>query len=46
MVVLNSYEIAQELLGKRPNTTSGRNMGYMMRKVYAIPKVDIYSISF
>ena len=26
MVVLNSYEVAQELLGKRTNTTSGRKI--------------------
>jgi hypothetical protein len=33
IVVLNSYEVAQELLGKRPNTTSGRKIGYMIREL-------------
>ncbi|KIM28307.1 hypothetical protein M408DRAFT_69816 [Serendipita vermifera MAFF 305830] len=33
MVILNSYEIAQELLNKRPNSTARRNIGYMMLEV-------------
>ena len=33
LVILNSYEAAQELLGKRPNTTSARKIGYMTRQV-------------
>ena len=33
IVVLNSYGVAQELLGKRTNTTSGRKIGYMMREL-------------
>ncbi|KIM28303.1 hypothetical protein M408DRAFT_23708 [Serendipita vermifera MAFF 305830] len=34
MVILNSYDIAQELLNKRPNSTARRNIGYMMLEVY------------
>jgi hypothetical protein len=30
IVVLNSHEIAQELLGKRPSSTSGRQAGYFL----------------
>jgi hypothetical protein len=33
IVVLNSYEVAQELLGKRTNATSGRKIGYMMSEL-------------
>ncbi|PVF93588.1 cytochrome P450 [Serendipita vermifera] len=29
-VILNSYEAAQELLAKRPNTTGGRQVGYLV----------------
>ncbi|KIM28308.1 hypothetical protein M408DRAFT_23712 [Serendipita vermifera MAFF 305830] len=36
MVILNSYEIAQELLNKRPNSTARRNNGYMMLNVMGI----------
>ncbi|PVF93563.1 cytochrome P450 [Serendipita vermifera] len=30
VVVLNSYDVARELLAKRPNTTSGRRVGYLV----------------
>jgi len=30
MVVINSYDVAQELLGKRTSTTAGRKVGYMI----------------
>jgi hypothetical protein len=30
MVILNSYDVVQELLVKRPNTTSNRNIPYMI----------------
>jgi len=33
VVILNTQEAAQELLAKRPNTTSGRKIGYMLRKM-------------
>jgi hypothetical protein len=33
MVVLNSYEVAQELLWKRTNSTSERKIGYMMTQM-------------
>lgn len=33
IVILNSYEIAQELLSKRLNTTGGRNGGYMFTQM-------------
>jgi hypothetical protein len=33
MVVLNSYEVTQELLGKRTKSTGGRKIGYMIREV-------------
>lgn len=33
MVILNSYELAQELLNKRPNSTAGRKTGYMVLEV-------------
>ncbi|KIM28323.1 hypothetical protein M408DRAFT_329427 [Serendipita vermifera MAFF 305830] len=33
MVILNSYETAQELLGKRPNSTAGRKIPYMALEV-------------
>ncbi|KIM28322.1 hypothetical protein M408DRAFT_139912 [Serendipita vermifera MAFF 305830] len=33
MIVLNSYEVVQELLNKRPNTTAGRKIGYMALEV-------------
>ncbi|KIM28306.1 hypothetical protein M408DRAFT_329415 [Serendipita vermifera MAFF 305830] len=36
MVILNSYDIAQELLNKRPNSTARRNIGYMMLEVMGI----------
>jgi hypothetical protein len=29
VVILNSYEVAQELLSKRPSSTSGRHAGYL-----------------
>jgi hypothetical protein len=31
IVILNSYEAAQELLSKRPNSTSGRHIGYLVK---------------
>lgn len=31
MLNINSIEVAQELLGKRTNTTGGRKMGYMVK---------------
>ncbi|KIM28311.1 hypothetical protein M408DRAFT_329417 [Serendipita vermifera MAFF 305830] len=33
MVILNSYETVQELLNKRPNTTAGRKIGYMIFEI-------------
>jgi hypothetical protein len=33
MVFLNSYELAQQLLSQRPNTTAGRFMTYMIYDV-------------
>jgi hypothetical protein len=30
VLVLNSYDAAQDLLAKHPNTTSGRKIGYMV----------------
>ena len=33
MVILNTHDAAQELLAKRPNTTSGRKVGYMALKM-------------
>lgn len=30
VVILNSYEVAQELLAKRPNTIGGRYAGYLV----------------
>ncbi|PVF92949.1 cytochrome P450 [Serendipita vermifera] len=30
IVVLNSYEMAQELLSRRPNSTAGRRLGYFV----------------
>jgi len=33
LLILNTYDAAQELLAKRANTTSGRKIGYMIRKV-------------
>jgi hypothetical protein len=29
-VILNSQEVAQELLSRRPNTTAGRKVGYFV----------------
>ena len=34
MVIVNSYEVAQDVLSKRPNTTAGRRMGYMIKELY------------
>jgi cytochrome P450 len=34
MVILNSYEVAQDILSKRPNNTAGRRIGYMVKEVY------------
>ncbi|KIM19583.1 hypothetical protein M408DRAFT_31100 [Serendipita vermifera MAFF 305830] len=36
MVILNSYEMVQELLNKRPNSTAGRKAGYMVLEVMGI----------
>jgi len=33
MVILNTYDATQEFLAKRPNTTSGRKVGYMVLKM-------------
>jgi hypothetical protein len=30
VLILNSYEAVQEFLSKRPSTTSGRKIGYMV----------------
>ncbi|PVF97330.1 cytochrome P450 [Serendipita vermifera] len=30
MVIINSYEVAQEFLSKRPNTTAGRRIAYII----------------
>ncbi|PVG04930.1 cytochrome P450 [Serendipita vermifera] len=32
-LILNSPDIAQELLGKRPNSTAGRGIGYLVRRL-------------
>jgi cytochrome P450 len=34
MVILNSYEVAQDLLSKHPNNTAGRRIGCMITEVY------------
>jgi hypothetical protein len=34
MITLNSYEVAQELLSKRPNTTAGRRVTYLITDLY------------
>ncbi|KIM28312.1 hypothetical protein M408DRAFT_329418 [Serendipita vermifera MAFF 305830] len=36
MVILNSYEMVQELLNKRPSSTAGRKAGYMVLEVMRI----------
>ncbi|KIM28300.1 hypothetical protein M408DRAFT_329411 [Serendipita vermifera MAFF 305830] len=33
MIILNTYELVHELLNKRPNTTAGRKIGYMILEV-------------
>lgn len=33
IVILNSYDAAQELLAKRPSTTGGRRLGYLIFKL-------------
>jgi hypothetical protein len=33
MVILNSYELAQQLLAMHPNTTAGRYIPYMIDEV-------------
>jgi hypothetical protein len=30
VVIINSYETVQDILAKRPGTTSGRQIGYMV----------------
>jgi hypothetical protein len=30
VVIINSYEIIQDILSKRPSTTGGRKIGYMV----------------
>jgi hypothetical protein len=30
VVIINSYEAIQDILAKRPGTTGGRNIGYMV----------------
>jgi hypothetical protein len=32
-LILNSPDVAQELLGKRPNSTAGRGIGYLVRRM-------------
>jgi hypothetical protein len=34
MVILNSYEVAHDVLSKRPNTTSEKRVGYMVKELY------------
>jgi hypothetical protein len=34
MITLNSYDVAQELLSKRPNTTAGRRITYLITDLY------------
>jgi hypothetical protein len=34
LVIVNSHEVAQDLLSKRTNTTAGRRMGYMIQELY------------
>ncbi|KIM28319.1 hypothetical protein M408DRAFT_69838 [Serendipita vermifera MAFF 305830] len=33
VVIINSYDIVQELLNKRPSTTAGRKVGYMVLRI-------------
>jgi hypothetical protein len=33
ILILNSHEVAQELLSKRPNSTAGRSVGYLVREL-------------
>lgn len=33
MLNINSIEVAQELLGRRTNTTGGRKIGYMVKRL-------------
>jgi hypothetical protein len=33
IVILNSYEIAQEFLAKRPSSTAGRRVGYLVNNL-------------
>jgi hypothetical protein len=30
IIIINSYETVQDLLAKRPSTTAGRKIGYMV----------------
>ena len=34
MVIVNSHEVAQDILSKRTHTTAGRRMGYMIQELY------------
>ncbi|KIM28310.1 hypothetical protein M408DRAFT_308234 [Serendipita vermifera MAFF 305830] len=36
MIIVNSHEIVQELLNKRPSSTAGRNAGYMVLQVMGL----------
>ncbi|PVF97216.1 cytochrome P450 [Serendipita vermifera] len=37
VVILNSYDVAQELLSKRPNSTGGRRAGFMVLDLMELP---------
>jgi hypothetical protein len=37
IVILNSTEIAQELLNKKRNTTARRQVGYLVMNLYVAP---------
>lgn len=36
IVILNSYEVAHELLAKRPSSTAGRNFGYLASELMGL----------
>jgi hypothetical protein len=40
VLVLNSYDAVQNLLTKRPSTTSGRKIGYMVLELYVSASQD------
>jgi hypothetical protein len=32
-IILNSHEVAQEFLSKKPQSTAGRRVGYLVRQL-------------